>query len=324
MVGCVIVHNNKIIGEGYTSPYGGPHAEVNAIRSVKYPELLPESTLYVSLEPCCHHGKTPPCTDLILSSGIRRVVVGLQDPNPVVAGKGIAQLKAQGCEVMIGVLETDCNQHHRRFLTFQSKLRPYIILKWAQSPDLYMAPEPKERKLDKVPYWISGTRSRQLVHKWRTEESAILIGTETAIADNPQLNSRLWAGKNPIRIVLDRTGRIPQDSNIFDGSVRTLIVCSPETGSKSLNNTEYVPIDFGSGFLPRLCSKLYEMGIQSVIVEGGNKILNAFLENNLWDEARVFEGGLPIGSGVLAPRAHGALKHEVYVAKDRLQFWYND
>lgn len=327
MVGCVIVNQNKIIGEGYTSPFGGPHAEVNAIRSVKENGLLPESTLYVSLEPCCHHGKTPPCTDLILASGIRKVVIGIMDPNPLVAGKGKAQLESAGCEVITGVLEAECKHHHRRFLTFQSKRRPYIILKWAQSPDLFLAPQPEKRKLPAEPFWISGRRSRQLVHKWRTEEAAILIGTETAISDNPQLNSRLWAGKNPIRIVLDRNGRIPKDSQIFNGAARTLIVCSPDTFTQideKQENIVYIPLDFGTGLLTRLCTKLYEIGIQSVIVEGGNKTLNTFIAHDLWDEARVFEGGSPIGNGISAPRVIGNLKREVYLSKDRLQFWYND
>ena len=324
MVGCVIVHNDSIIGEGYTSPYGGPHAEVNAIRSVQQPELLPESTLYVSLEPCCHYGKTPPCTNLILDSGIPRVVIGLQDPNPVVAGKGIEVLKSAGCEVIFGILEADCKHHHRRFLTFQTKQRPYIILKWAQSPDGFLAPEHNVRDTKKEPYWISSRRSRQLVHRWRTEEAAILIGTETAIEDNPQLNSRLWAGKNPIRIVLDRRVRIPHDRQILDGSVRTLLICDPEAVPKNTGKIEYIPMDFGMDFLNRLCAKLYELGILSLIVEGGSKTLNSFLDVDLWDEARVFEGGIPLKRGVLAPRARGILRLETQITQDRLQIWYHD
>ncbi|MEX0291327.1 MAG: bifunctional diaminohydroxyphosphoribosylaminopyrimidine deaminase/5-amino-6-(5-phosphoribosylamino)uracil reductase RibD, partial [Flavobacteriaceae bacterium] len=203
MVGCVIVHKETIIGEGYTSAYGRAHAEVNAIRSVHDPSLLPEATLYVTLEPCSHHGKTPPCADLILSHKIPEVVIGLKDPHVKVAGQGIEKLKKAGCEVRLGILENECKKHHRRFLTFHLKKRPYIILKWAQSLDGFMAPEDSKRSEDPQPYWLTNTYSRQLVHKWRSEEQAILVGTNTVIQDNPHLGTRYWNGRSPIRIFSD-------------------------------------------------------------------------------------------------------------------------
>lgn len=324
MVGCVIVFENTIIGEGFTSPYGGPHAEVNAIRSVQNPELLQKSTLYVTLEPCCHFGKTPPCTNLIIESGIPKVVIGLMDPNPKVAGEGIRQLRAAGCEVISGILEPECRWHHRRFLAFQVQQRPYIILKWAQSKDGFIAPQAALRTNHPEPYWISGMLSRQLVHRWRSEESAILIGTETAILDNPRLDCRLWKGSNPIRIVLDRTLRIPTSHHILDGTVNTLVICSDMGNRKSTQHLTYVPLEFGVGFLRALTLKLYEFGILSLIVEGGAKILKEFITNDLWDEARVFEGNKQLFQGTPAPQIKGQIKKSIRLETDTLSIYSHD
>ncbi len=323
MVGAVITHDGKIIGEGYTSPYGGPHAEVNAIRSVRRPELLREATLYVTLEPCCHHGKTPPCTDLIVAHGIPRVVVGLTDPHEKVAGQGIAQLREAGCEVTVGVLEAACRHHHRRFLTFHEQKRPFIILKWAQSPDGFLAPDPARREAGR-PYWISGKRSRQLAHKWRTEEAAILVGTETALADNPKLTSRDWHGPDPLRIVIDRGLRIPADSHLIGGETPTLVVCEATQPPPAQPNTEYLPLHFGPGFERRLCAALYERQILSLLVEGGARTLQAFLEHGLWDEARVFTGTQPLRGGLRAPEISGRLLEQYPSGEDLLQIWMHD
>ncbi len=201
MVGAVIVNENRIIGEGFTSAFGGSHAEVNAIRSVQDKSLLKSSTLYVTLEPCSHYGKTPPCADLIIKMGLKKVVIGLIDPHEKVAGNGIKKLEASGCIVQVGILQKECAEHHKRFLTFYTKKRPYIILKWAETADGFIAPEPSQREIDKKPFWITNTTSRQLVHKWRSEEPGILVGNNTVLADNPKLNLRDWKGHAPTRIV---------------------------------------------------------------------------------------------------------------------------
>ena len=217
-VGAVLVYNGKIIGEGYTSPYGGPHGEVNCLNSVQtqHRHLIKEATLYVSLEPCSHYGKTPPCCDLIIQHEIKTIVIGTADPYKKVAGNGIRKLKEAGKEVIVGILEKRCRDFNRRFFTFHEKKRPYVILKWAETADGFISPlnetrDKSDRPQDKKPVWITNVYSRQLVHKWRSEEMAILVGTNTVIHDNPKLDARDWKGKNPIRIVLDRTNRIPDD-----------------------------------------------------------------------------------------------------------------
>ena len=221
MVGAVIVFENKIIGEGFTSAYGNNHAEVNAIKSVTKKELLARSTLYVTLEPCSHFGKTPPCSDLIVKHKIPKVVIGCMDDNPEVAGKGISKLKASGCKVKVGVLEDECKSHHNRFFTFHNKKRPYIILKWAETKDGFIAPKLKK---EQKPVWITNQYSRQLVHKWRAEEQAILVGTNTVLKDNPSLTVRDWTGNNPLRVVLDRTLKLNSDFSVFDNKAKTLVI----------------------------------------------------------------------------------------------------
>ncbi|PNQ72696.1 bifunctional diaminohydroxyphosphoribosylaminopyrimidine deaminase/5-amino-6-(5-phosphoribosylamino)uracil reductase RibD [Hanstruepera neustonica] len=285
MVGCVIVHEKTIIGEGFTSQYGGPHAEVKAIESVTNKELLKLATLYVTLEPCSHFGKTPPCADLIVEYKIPKVVIGTIDIHSKVAGKGIERLKNAGCEVIVGVLEDVCKEHHKRFFTFHNKKRPYIILKWAQSADGFISPKSKPQN---KPVWISNSASQQLVHKWRTEEQAILIGTKTAIDDNPSLTARKWQGRNPIRIVLDRTRKLPSDLNVFNKEATTIIISDQE-------------IDFKNNVPANICSYLYKQNIQSVIIEGGSKTLQSFIDANLWDEARIFTGPKLLKAGTPSP-----------------------
>lgn len=287
-VGAVVVHDGKIIGEGYTSSYGGAHAEVNAIASVKNPELLAHATIYVSLEPCSHFGKTPPCADLILKHKIPMVVVGASDPNPLVAGNGLKKIVASGAQVISGVLEKECIRSNIRFFTFHQKKRPYIILKWAQSKDGFIAPSAEKRSQSPEPFWITNTYSRQLVHKWRSEEAAILIGTQTAIDDNPRLDVRDWHGANPVKIVLDQKNRIPKENHIFGGTSKVKVLSAAE-------------IDFTKNPAKQIAQQLFEAGLQSVIIEGGRQTLQTFIDEGIWDEARIFIGEVMFASGVSAP-----------------------
>ncbi len=308
MVGCVIVHRGDIIGEGFTSAYGGPHAEVNAIASVKNKELLRSSTLYVSLEPCSHYGKTPPCADLIIKSKIPRVMIGIKDPHSKVAGKGIQKLRDAGCEVAVGLMEDDCREHHRRFLTFQEKQRPYIILKWAESADGYIAPETAARSENPEPYWITGKASRQLVHQWRSEEHAILVGTNTVMQDNPKLNTLQWEGKSPLRIVLDKDLKIPSNYVVLDGTVETLVLTHSQDKQKYLEGITYETVDYSNEVADQICKRLHQHQVQSVIIEGGALTLKTFIDSGLWDEARIFRGAVNFKKGIKAPAIEG---HEV-------------
>ncbi|MBO6631140.1 MAG: bifunctional diaminohydroxyphosphoribosylaminopyrimidine deaminase/5-amino-6-(5-phosphoribosylamino)uracil reductase RibD [Psychroserpens sp.] len=305
MVGCVIVHDNKIIGEGYTSPYGGPHAEVNAINAVKDTHLLNESTLFVTLEPCSHYGKTPPCSDLIIKHKIPKVVIGCIDDNEQVAGKGIAKLRNSGCEVTVGVLENECKEHHKRFFTFHNKKRPYIILKWAASKDGFIAPL---HKSEKKPVWITNSYSRQLVHKWRAEEQAILVGTNTVVEDNPSLTVRDWTGNNPIRFVLDQNNRLSKSYQVFDDTVETHLISNQH-------------IDFNSPIAVQIAQYLYDKDINSVIVEGGARTLNTFIDEDLWDEARIFLGNMEFSKGIEAPKINGVSISETQILDDKLQIY---
>lgn len=300
MVGCVIVCNGVIIGEGYHEKYGGPHAEVNAINSVRTPELLAQSTLYVSLEPCAHYGKTPPCADLIIASRIPRVVIGTVDPFATIAGKGIERMQKAGIEVEVGLLEAECRQGNRRFFTFHEKKRPYILLKWAQTLDGFIDTDRSETL---HPIWITNALSKRLVHKQRSEESAILIGTNTAKYDNPALTVREWTGNQPIRMVIDRTGRLDARLHLFDHKTLTWVFTGIEIPDSE--NLKYITLDFDRNILPQLLSELYRHNILSVIVEGGSELLNSFLESDLWDEAFVYTGNQFFGRGVAAPDISG-------------------
>lgn len=308
MVGCVIVHENIIIGEGYTSPYGGDHAEINAIQSVKDKSLLHLATLYVTLEPCSHYGKTPPCSNLIIEHQIPNIVIGTIDTHDKVAGQGIAKLRAAGCNVIVGVLEDKCKQHHKRFFTFHNKKRPYIILKWAETTNGFMAPK---MKTEKKPIWITNTYSRQLVHKWRAEEQAILIGANTVIEDNPSLTARNWKGNNPIRIVIDRAHKLSKGFNVFDDTAETYII-----SEKNIN--------FSNPIAQQICDILYSKKINSIIIEGGRQTFQTFINDNLWDEARVFIGNKAFKDGIKAPDISGKLVSEQNILKDTLKIYTND
>lgn len=324
MVGAVVVHNNQIIGEGYTSPYGGPHAEVHAIESVANKNILQEATLYVTLEPCSHFGKTPPCADLLIKHKVKRVVIGLRDPHKKVAGEGIKKLIAAGCEVIVGVLEQECRAHHKRFLTVQEKQRPYIILKWAETSDGFIAPKKENRDVIPQPYWITGKLSRQLVHKWRSEEQAILVGTATAIADNPKLDVRLWTGKSPIRVLLDKDLKVPSTHHILDKKQRTIVFTMVTDSSKHLEGIEYIILTTSMYSTAAICNQLYKLNIQSIIIEGGTKTLQSFIEANLWDEARVFKGTSEFKNGIKGPQHNGTLITEKCIDKDLITFYRND
>jgi len=304
MVGCVIVSNNQIIGEGWHQKAGEAHAEVHAINAVKDKSQLKKATLYVSLEPCSHHGKTPPCSDLILKYSIPKVVIGTVDPHSKVAGKGIEKLQKAGVSVEVGVLEKECRELNKRFFTFHQKKRPYIILKWAESADGFLSPTHKEAR---QPVWITNSYSRQLVHKWRTEEQAILAGTTTVLVDNPSLDARDWKGTNPVRIILDRFGKIPSDFTVKNKAQKTIIFTEQEIFSKD-ENCIYENIIFDSQLIERICAFLYSLEIQSVLVEGGAKTLTSFIEAGLWDEARVFKGAMMFKEGTKAPSINGILE----------------
>lgn len=299
MVGSVIVYEDRIIGEGWHKKAGEPHAEVNAVRSVKDKSLLKKATIYVSLEPCSHFGKTPPCCDLIIANEIPNVVVGTVDPNEKVAGNGIRKLIAAGTNVTVGVLEKECNELNKRFFTFHNKKRPYIVLKWAESQDGFLAPE-KDINQDRKPVWITNQYSRQLVHKWRSEEQSILVGTQTVIDDNPKLNTRDWTGNNPVRVVLDQNNRISKDSFIFDDSLKTIVFTKSESNS-STENTTFEIIDFDQNIIQQILDVLYQIQIQSIIIEGGLKTLQSFIDENVWDEARIFTGRTSFEKGTKAP-----------------------
>lgn len=323
MVGSVIVHNNTIIGEGWHQRAGEPHAEVNAVNSVKDKSLLKQSVIYVSLEPCSHYGKTPPCTNLIIDHGIPKVIIGSVDPFSEVSGKGIKKLMEAGCEVIVGVLEKECTALNKRFFTFHTKKRPYIILKWAQSQDGYLSPyitSPKDRQ----PVWITNRYSRQLVHKWRSEEESILVGTQTAIDDNPRLNTRLWHGKDPIRVVMDRQHRIPKNSHLLDNSIKTIIFTDGKGSQFEGENLVYEFLDFKKELSAQMCEALWRNEIQSVIIEGGRKTLQTFIDSGIWDEARVFTGIPQFLEGVKSPEFSGTLQAEEKIYTDTLKRYTND
>ena len=318
-VGAVLVVDDRIIGEGFTSPYGGNHAEVNAISAVKDQTLLAIATMYVTLEPCSHFGKTPPCADLIIKSEIKKVVIGCIDSNVLVAGKGIERLQNAGCEVIVGVLEKECKAHHKRFFTFQTKKRPFIILKWAQTLDAYVAP--KNRAIQ-APVWITNEASRQLVHKWRSEEQAILVGTTTVLDDNPRLDVRYWKGEDPVRIVIDKELKIPANLKVYDGSVKTIFINESSTYVKG--TIFFEKINFSKPIAIQICEVLFKHKIQSLIVEGGTKTIQTFIDENLWDEARVFSGEVHFNNGVNAPKLDVIPTKEENIKGDILKTYLND
>lgn len=321
MVGAVIVCRDQIIGEGYHQRYGEAHAEVNAIndllnRHEDAAELLKQSVIYTSLEPCTHHGKTPPCTDLIIRHNIPKVVIGCRDPFEPVNGKGLEKLRAAGIAVTEGVLKNECRQLNKRFFTRVEKQRPYIILKWAQTADSFFATADASKR------WITSHYSKKLVHKWRSEEDAVLVGKNTALIDDPQLNVREWDGENPVRIIIDRNLELPPNLNIFDQSQKTIVFNSLKTHTDG--NIKYLEVEDFDHYLPQLIAyQLYILDIQSLIIEGGAKTLELFIRAGLWDEARIFTGRQSWGSGIKAPTLPGILITETESGTDKLQYWFN-
>jgi diaminohydroxyphosphoribosylaminopyrimidine deaminase / 5-amino-6-(5-phosphoribosylamino)uracil reductase len=321
MVGSVIVHNDRIIGEGWHRKAGEAHAEVNAINSVQDESLLKHSTIYVSLEPCSHFGKTPPCSDLIIDKGIKKVVIGTMDPFAKVAGRGIKKLMNDGCEVLVGILEQECLDLNKRFFTFHKKQRPYIILKWAQTQDNFIAP--RERN-DKRPVWITNKYSGQLVHRWRSDEAAILVGTNTVLTDNPSLNIRKWTGSNPVRIVIDKDLKIPEDYSVLNQDQKTIVLCADNSERTNHEALIFQQIEFSENISGEICELLYQEELQSVIVEGGTHMLQQFIDAGFWDEARVFTGKSEFREGVSAPKFKGKLTSEIQMAGDNLKIYEND
>jgi diaminohydroxyphosphoribosylaminopyrimidine deaminase/5-amino-6-(5-phosphoribosylamino)uracil reductase len=329
-VGAVLVYDGRIIGEGHTSPYGGPHGEVNYINSVTEADryLIPDATLYVSLEPCSHYGKTPPCCDLIIAYAIQNIVVGTLDPNEKVAGNGIRKLQQAGKNVITGVLEKECREFNKRFFTFHEKRRPYIILKWAESADGFLSPKNRlsdlstTGPLDKKPVWITNAYSRQLVHKWRSEEMSILAGTQTILDDNPQLDVRDWTGPSPVRIILDRSGKITDDFSVKNLKIKT-IVLTEETDLPNLDNLHYETVAFDDNLPLAITEVLYRNNLQSVIIEGGRKTLQTFIDADLWDEARVFNGTVLFGEGTAAPQLQAEAHSRQVLLNDELIIYTN-
>lgn len=318
LVGSVIVYQDRIIGEGYHKEFGKEHAEVNAIASVKNKSLLSQSTLYVNLEPCCHYGKTPPCTDLILKHNIPHVVIGSVDPYDAVAGKGITRLRNKGVRVDTGILKARCMQLNKRFFTFHQKKRPYIILKWAQTADAFIDIE-RLPGTPARPTWITSEKLRMLVHKWRTEEQAIMVGTITALKDNPKLNVRDWSGQQPTRIVLDENLTLASSLNLFDDTQPTLVFNQLE--NRQQGQTKWIKVDFAHpGFLENLMLELTKHQLQSLIIEGGQKLLRAFIEKKLWDEARIFQGNKFFEKGLRAPTLPLRKFSTVFIGKEIL-YW---
>lgn len=322
-VGAVVVYKDKIIGEGFTSEPGGNHAEVNAINAVKDKSILKEATIYVTLEPCSHYGKTPPCADLIAKHQIKKVVIGCLDINPVVAGRGVKRLKDAGVEVVVGVLKDECKLHHKRFFTFQSRKRPYIILKWAQTLNGFIAPKQQEKQ---EPFWISNQYSRQITHKLRAKEHAILVGTNTVLKDNPKLNIRSWFGENPVRVILDKDLKLSRDLSVFDDASKTIIITEKTINNQysEEENLFFEKIDFTKSIPIQVCEVLHKFQIQSLIVEGGLKTLQTFINENLWDETHVFIGNSNLKEGLKAPVFEAELFSEEKIFEDVLIKYIND
>tara|TARA_Y100000991_G_scaffold33643_1_gene21913 strand:+ start:12296 stop:13318 length:1023 start_codon:yes stop_codon:yes gene_type:complete len=306
-VGCCLVINDKVIGKGFTSEAGGNHAEVNAINSVKNKSLIKHSTIYVTLEPCCHYGKTPPCVDKIISVGIKKVVIGIKDPNPLVCGKGIQKLIDNGIEVISGVLKDECIKHHKRFINFIINKRPYIILKWAETADGFIAPKYKETN---KPYWISNLKSRKLVHKWRSEEQAILVGAKTIRYDDPRLTTRDWDGKNCDVYIISKNG-IKKNYKIFKQNLNVNVLDDHE-------------INFDKDVVKQICKRLYNDKILSVIIEGGTETLLNFIKHGFWNEMRIFKSNQKILEGIKGPEITLTPDKRVYIGNNTLNYYLNN
>ena len=312
MVGCVVVNNGVIIGEGWHQKFGEAHAEVNAIASVKNQSLLATSTIYLTLEPCSFMGKTPACTDLLIKHRVKKVIIAAIDPNPRVSGNGIERLQQAGVEVTVGLLGKKAAALNRRFNVNITQSRPYVILKWAETADGFLARENHDSK------WISNELSRQLVHKWRSEEDAILVGKNTIEYDNPLLTVRDWSGRNPVRIVLDRELQLSDKYHVMDQQVPTLVYNTLET--KEAENLAYIKLS-GEGFLLKMLEELYSRNLGSVLVEGGSQVLHSFIAEGLWDEARVFSCKKVFGAGIAAPELSIKPVEELDIMEDCLSIF---
>ncbi|MEZ5173901.1 MAG: bifunctional diaminohydroxyphosphoribosylaminopyrimidine deaminase/5-amino-6-(5-phosphoribosylamino)uracil reductase RibD [Bacteroidia bacterium] len=319
MVGCVIVHKGKIIAEGWHRKFGEAHAEVNAINAVLDKSLLRESTLYVTLEPCSHFGKTPPCANRIVQEGIPKVVIASVDPNPLVSGKGISILKEAGIEVTSGILESEARFLNRRFFTAQTQKRPYVICKWAESADGFIDPVRMEEQKGSIA--ISGPESQLCNHMWRTQEQAILVGKRTAIIDNPSLTARLWPGQNPLRVVIDPSLEISRKAALYDNSVRTIIFNRLET--RNIFNTQLIQLDFSVEIIPAILQYLHYEGIHSIIIEGGTETIQRFMQAGMVDEIRrIVAENVWLETGLKAPEFNGDIHETNYAGNDRIELSY--
>ncbi len=315
MVGCVIVYQDKIIGEGWHEQHGKAHAEIQALNKVKDKKNLLESTLYVTLEPCSHHGNTPPCADRIITEKIKRVVIANKDSNPLVSGRGIERMRAAGITVDVGLMEEEGRWLNRRFFTYFEQKRPYVILKWAETADGFIARENFDSK------WISNGQSRKLVHKWRSQEDSIMVGTNTALYDNPRLNVREWEGKDPIRLVIDKHLRLPADLNLFDKTQPTICYNLVKNGTE--DNLEFVQV-VSENVFSFMLNDLYQRNILSVLIEGGSKLLQHIIDAGLWDESRVFQSPQIFENGIAAPDLSGLEAYQkVSSGEDKLITYHN-
>lgn len=316
MVGCVIIHGDRIVGEGFHQEYGGPHAEVNAVNSVTDKKILAECDVYVSLEPCAHYGKTPPCASMLAQHKVKKVFISNTDPNPLVAGKGIEILENAGIEVETKILEDDGFDLNKRFFTSLTKKRPYIILKWAETADGFIARKNFDSK------WISNEFSRKLVHKWRAEEDAILVGKNTARYDNPTLNVRDWEGKDPVRVVIDHHLALDKNLHLFNKEIPTR--CYNLHQSTDEKNLSFIKLP-EKRFLDELLVDLHKKRIQSIIIEGGSSTINSFINAGLWDEARVFTAATSFGEGIRAPQlVHAKFDGKEDILGDTLTYFKKD
>jgi diaminohydroxyphosphoribosylaminopyrimidine deaminase/5-amino-6-(5-phosphoribosylamino)uracil reductase len=320
MVGAVLVCDGKIIGEGWHEAYGKPHAEVNAIENCKKNgsgELLSRSSLYVNLEPCNHFGKTPPCADLILENKIPEVFIGMRDPNTDVEGGGVLKLRKAGVRVEENLLRAECEELNRRFIIYQTRQRPYFILKYARSQDGFIAPLGSDGKI----HWISNAYSRKLVHKWRTEEDAVMAGYHTVLKDNPQLTVRSWTGRNPVRVVVDDLLTLPPSSHVFNGESTTLLFNTVK--DEQSGNVEYIKYNPAESLPAQVCKALKAKHIQSVILEGGMRLIQKFVNDGIWDEARILTAPHNLGQGIAAPVISGTLFAQDFIQDDELRIWRN-
>jgi diaminohydroxyphosphoribosylaminopyrimidine deaminase/5-amino-6-(5-phosphoribosylamino)uracil reductase len=313
-VGCVLVADGGVIGEGHHQHYGGPHAEANAVNSVANKDLLKEAIVYVTLEPCSHHGKTPPCADLLIHHRVKKVMISTVDSNPLVGGSGIRKLREAGIDVEIGCMEKEGRELNKGFFTFMEKERPFILLKWAQTADGFIARSDFNSK------WISNEYSRRLVHRWRSEEDAVMVGTATALHDNPALSVRNWSGRNPVRIVMDRTLRLPPGLQLFDKQQKTF--CYNTLRNATEDNLHFIQLS-DNNFFDDLLKDLYQRRIQSMMVEGGRQTLDLFINSGRWDEARIFSSAESFGKGIEAPVVRGTLVSREMIFNDSLEIFTN-